>query len=158
NLMDDPFSGKVGSAAAYGREEPVVFGQGVSQCKAHQAVMLAVLKLLGESGVALRGRLYWAVNNEGRSSHGCSEAILGTLAAQPEFGILQIDTGLAISLGNRGRVDVDVHVRGVATHSSLPHEGLSAIEGAYQVIQRLQTLSWSDRHPLLGGRHAVVYK
>src|SRR5262249_56063967 len=130
-----------GTGGAYGRDEPVGFGQGVSQCKAHQAVMLAVLKLLRERGAELRGRLYWAVNNEGRSSHACSEAILGALAEKPEFGILQIDTGMAISLGNRGRVDVDVHVQGVAAHSSVPQAGLSAIEGAQEVIQRLRALS-----------------
>jgi acetylornithine deacetylase/succinyl-diaminopimelate desuccinylase-like protein len=158
NLMEDPFSGRVGNAAQYGHDEPVVFGQGVSQCKAHQAVMLTVLKLLRESGVELQGRLYWAINNEGRSSHACSEAILDVLPEKPTFGILQIDTGLAISLGNRGRVDVDVHVQGAATHSSAPQDGLSAIEGAHEVITRLRKLHWSDTHPLLGARHALVYK
>jgi acetylornithine deacetylase/succinyl-diaminopimelate desuccinylase-like protein len=158
NLMDDPFSGKIGSAAAYGCDEPAVFGQGVSQCKAHQAVMLAVLRLLRESGVALRGRLYWAINNEGRSSHACSEAIIGALSERPQFGVIQIGTGLALSLGNRGRVDVRVHVRGKATHSSVPESGLSAIEGARIVMERLKSLSWPDRHPILGGRHAIVYK
>lgn len=158
NLMEDPLSGRVGNAAAYGYDEPVVFGQGVSQCKAHQAVMLTVLKLLRERGVELRGRLYWAINNEGRSSHACSEAILAALPEKPGFGILQLDTGLAISLGNRGRVDVDIHVRGVATHSSTPQDGLSAIEGAHEVITRLRQLRWADTHPLLGARHALVYK
>lgn len=158
NLMAEPFSGRVGSAAAYGRDEPAVFGQGVSQCKAHQAVMLTVLKLLRESGVELRGRLYWAINNEGRSSHACSEAILKALPETPSFGILQLDTGLAISLGNRGRVDVDVQVQGAATHSSAPQDGLSAIDGAHEVITRLRRLRWTDSHPLLGERHALVYK
>lgn len=158
NLMDDPFSGKVASAARYGRDEDAVFGQGVSQNKAHQAVMLAVLKMLSDARIELAGRLYWAINNEGRSSHACSEAILGSLPERPEFGIIQIGTGLRLSLGNRGRVDVIVHVRGRATHSSEPEHGLSAIEGASEVVQRLRRLSWLDEHPLLGGRHAVVYK
>ena len=158
NLMEHPFSGRIANARAYGCPEPAVFGQGVSQNKAHQAVMLAVLKLLVESGVDLGGRLYWAVNNEGRSSHACSEAILETLDERPSFGVIQIGTGLKLSMGNRGRVDVDVHVRGKAAHSSAPHEGLSAIEGAHQVIDRLRGLTWPDRHPILGGRHAIVYK
>lgn len=112
--MDDPFSGKVANARAYGADEPAVFGRGVSQNKAHQAVMLAVLKLLRESGVRLGGRLYWALNNEGRSSHACSQAILAALDQQPAFGLLQIGTGLAISLGNRcfftNAVDLCVYV------------------------------------------------
>jgi acetylornithine deacetylase/succinyl-diaminopimelate desuccinylase-like protein len=158
NLMDDPFSGKIANARAYAVDEPVVFGQGVSQNKAHQAVMLAVLKLLRDTDVPLRGRLYWAVNNEGRSSHACSEAILGTLDRRPTFGIIQLNTGLRLSLGNRGRVDVNVHVQGKSAHSSVPHLGLSAIEGAYALMTRLKELRWPDEHPILGSRHAIVYK
>jgi acetylornithine deacetylase/succinyl-diaminopimelate desuccinylase-like protein len=158
NLMAEPFSGKVGNGAAFGCPEPVVFGQGVSQNKAHQAVMLAVLKMLIESGTPIEGTLYWAVNNEGRSSHECSEAIIAALAPKPSFGIIQIGTGLKISLGNRGRVDVNVHVRGRAAHSSTPQEGLSAIDAANEILNRLRRLTWPDRHPILGGRHAIVYK
>ncbi|HET7035440.1 MAG TPA: peptidase dimerization domain-containing protein, partial [Thermomicrobiaceae bacterium] len=155
---DRSLAGRVANARAYGCDEPAVFGQGVSQNKAHQAVMLAVVRLLLESGVTLRGRLYWAINNEGRSSHACSDAIVAALDARPEFGVIQIGTGLSLSLGNRGRVDIDVRVRGRAVHSSTPEQGLSAIEGAHEVISRLRELRWPDRHPLLGGRHAVVYK
>jgi acetylornithine deacetylase/succinyl-diaminopimelate desuccinylase-like protein len=158
NLMPEPFSGKIGNARQFGRDEPAVFGQGVSQNKAHQAVMLAVLKLLRDAGISLRGRLYWAVNNEGRSSHACSEAIIATLDQQPSFGILQMGTDLDISLGNRGRVDVAVHLRGKVSHSSRPDLGLSAIDGTSLVAERLRRLSWPDRHPLLGGRHAIIYK
>ena len=158
NLMEDPFSGKVTNGRAWGVDEPIVCGQGISQCKAHQAVMLTVLKLLIERGVKLRGRLYWSINNEGRSSHACSEAVFQAIGETPSFGIIQLGTGLRLSLGNRGRVDVDVHVKGKATHSSAPQAGLSAIEGMHEVISRLRTLAWEDRHPILGGRHALVYK
>lgn len=158
NLMENPYSGKVANARAHGRDEPAVFGRGVSQAKAHQAVMLAVLKLIRDHDIALRGTLYWTVNNEGRSSHACSTAIVAALDPKPGFGIVQHGTGLAISLGNRGRVDVLVHIEGSVSHSSRPDEGLSAIDGAHQVVERLKSLAWPDRHPLLGGRHAIPYK
>lgn len=158
NLMEDPFSGKVADAAAFGCPEPAVFGQGVSQGKAHQAVMLAVLRMLVASTAELEGTLYWAINNEGRSSHACSEAIISMLNPKPAFGIIQIGTGMQVSLGNRGRADVHVHVEGKAAHSSTPQDGLSAIEGAFEVINRLRLLRWPDSHPLLGGRQAIVYK
>ncbi|HEV2440051.1 MAG TPA: hypothetical protein VGX97_08315 [bacterium] len=115
---DDPFSGKIANAPAYGCPEPAVFGQGVSRAKAHQAVMLAVLKMLVQSGARFEGTLYWAVNNEGCSSHECSEAILAALDPKPVFGVVQIGTGPKLSLGNRGRVDINVHVQGRAAHSS----------------------------------------
>ena len=158
NLMERPFDGVIANGARWGRDEPVVIGQGVSQNKAHQAVMLAVLKLLRDTGVTLRGRLYWAVNNEGRSSHACTEAILGALSETPGFAIVQTPQDLAISLGNRGRFDIDVTVHGRAAHSSTPDDGLSAIDGAMLVVERLQGLRWEGEHPLLGPRQAVVYK
>src|SRR5215470_14438290 len=84
--------------------------------------MLAVLKMLADSGARLDGTLYWAVNNEGRSSHDCSDAIIAALDRKPSFSVIQIGTGMKISLGNRGRVDINVHVRGrssaTATRSS----------------------------------------
>jgi acetylornithine deacetylase/succinyl-diaminopimelate desuccinylase-like protein len=156
NLMERPFDGVVANGARWGRDEPVVIGQGVSQNKAHQAVMLAVLGAL--KGVTLRGRLYWAINNEGRSTHECTDAILDTIDDVPEFAIVQTSQKLAISLGNRGRLDVNVVVEGKAAHSSTPELGLSAIDGAARVVERLRALRWDDEHPRLGARQAVVYK
>lgn len=156
NLMERPFDGIVENGARWGRDEPVVIGQGVSQNKAHQAVMLAVLRELQHT--PLRGRLYWAINNEGRSTHACTDAILDAIGETPEFAIVQTPQKMAISLGNRGRLDVDVVVHGRTTHSSTPELGLSAIDGAAQVLERLRKLTWADEHPLLGGRQAIAYK
>ena len=94
NLMEDPLSGKIGRADEWGFDEPCVFGQGVGQNKSHQAIMLAVLKLLTELQVPLAGRLYFAVNNEGRSSHRCSDSILASLETKPDFGILMTICGI----------------------------------------------------------------
>ncbi len=158
NLMDDPFSGRIASPLEIGLHQPAVFGQGVSQAKVHQVAMLAVLKALSDSDADLSGCLYWAINNEGRSSHECTNAILDVLPEAPAFGVIQIPTGFQISLGNRGRIDVDVELEGRVAHSSTPEKGLSAIDGAAEVVQRLKALRWGDEHELLGGRHAVVYK
>jgi acetylornithine deacetylase/succinyl-diaminopimelate desuccinylase-like protein len=158
NQMVDPFSGRVASASEHGVDKTAVFGQGVSQSKAHQAVMLTVLKAIRESGVKLSGRLLWAINNEGMSSHACSNAIFDALDVTPDFCILQYGTGMKLSLGNRGRVDVNVHVRGRATHSSSPQDGLSAIDGTTAVLNRVATLPLGESHPLLGGRQVIAYK
>ena len=158
NLMDDPWSGKIASGAAWGRDEPCVFGMGVGQNKSHQAIALAILKLLADTGTELPGTLYVAINNEGRSSHKCSEAILAALDVKPDFALLMTATDERISMGNRGRVDVNVTVRGKAVHSSVPDTGLSAIEGAWEVMSRLKRMTFEGTHPLLGGRHVLPYQ
>ena len=158
NLMDDPWSGKIASGAAWGCDEPCVFGMGVGQNKSHQAIALAILKLLADTGTELPGTLYVAINNEGRSSHKCSEAIFAALDAKPDFALLMTATGERISMGNRGRVDVNVTVRGQAVHSSVPDTGLSAIDGAWEVMSRLKRMRFEGTHELLGGRHALPYQ
>ena len=158
NLMEEPFSGKIANGAEWGYDEPCVFGQGVTQNKAHHAVVLSVLKLLVEQKIWLPGTLYLAVNNEGRSSHWCSDQILQAIDRKPHFCLLLMGTGMQISLGNRGRVDVNVEIKGKAVHSSAPSLGLSAIEGAQEFLYRLKMLQLPGSHPILGGRHAIAYQ
>ena len=158
NLMEEPFSGKIARATQWGYDEPCVFGQGVTQNKSHHAVMLAVLKLLTEQQMKLKGTLYFAVNNEGRSSHACTREIIAALDPKPNFGIILIGTGLRISMGNRGRVDVNVEVRGKAVHSSTPSQGLSTIDAVHEVLNRLKNVPLEGTHPILGGRHAIAYQ
>ena len=67
NLMPEPFSGKIAHVTAWGYDEPCVFGQGVTQNKAHHAVCWPCsnfcTSIRYHSAV-----LCFAVNNEGRSS------------------------------------------------------------------------------------------
>ncbi|MCC6177328.1 MAG: M20/M25/M40 family metallo-hydrolase [Chloroflexi bacterium] len=158
NLMEHPFPGWIANGAAHGIDEPCVFGQGVSQNKAHLAVALTVLKLLRDEGIDLRGRLYLGINNEGRSSHACSNLILGAIDPKPDAAVLLTKSDFGIQLGNRGRVDAVVTVTGKATHSSRPHLGLSAIDGANDAINRIRAMRFTKQHPILGGQHAVIYQ
>ena len=162
NLMEDPFSGRITDGTKWGYNEKCVLGQGVTQNKAHQAILMSIIKLLIDQEVKLKGTLYIAINNEGRSSHECSSSILNSLNAKPLFGIILCNTGLRLSLGNRGRVDINVEVRGQVCHSSAPKMGLSAIDGAHRAMDNLKLLHSSleskGSHPLLGKRHAIVYQ
>ena len=76
----------------------------------------------------------------------------------PDFCLLLTGTGMRISLGNRGRVDVNVEIKGKAVHSSAPSQGLSAIEGAHEFLSRLKKLELPGSHPILGTRHAIAYQ
>ena len=46
-------------------------------------------------------------------------------------------TGLMVTLGNRGRIDVFVTVKGAPCHSSRPGDGINAITGATEAIRLL---------------------
>jgi succinyl-diaminopimelate desuccinylase len=158
NLMADPFSGRIASGRAYGLDEPCAFGQAATQHKGALAAALGALKLLADSGARLRGQLIFAVNTEGRSSHANSRQIVHEHGVRADQGILAFATGNRISLGNRGRVDVNVTIEGRAAHSSQPWLGLSAIDGAYEALTRLRALRFEQAHPQLGAAQATVYK
>ncbi|MGB7054585.1 MAG: M20/M25/M40 family metallo-hydrolase [bacterium] len=158
NLMEEPFSGKVANAKAFGHDELCAFGQGASQNKGALAAMLGALKLIKGMEVKLKGQLIFVINNEGRSSHACSEYVLDGQDIQAHGGILCIGTENRIALGNRGRVDVNIKVVGKSCHSSQPWRGLNAIEGAYEILSRLKSLSWENEHPRLGRSQLTVYQ
>lgn len=144
NWMEDPFSGKISVPEEYGITDPCAFGQGASQNKAHFAAMLTLLKALVETDVKIKGTLYFAVNNEGRSSHKCSWTIISNLDPKPKLGLILIGGGNKLSIANRGRVDVLIHIKGRVTHSSMPEEGLNAIDGA--VVFMLETMAFEHKY------------
>ena len=158
NWMKDPLSGKIAIPRSQGINEPCAFGQGASQNKAHFAAMLTLLKAFVEADVQLKGTLYFAGNSEGRSSHDCSREIIGNLDPKPKWGLILLGGRNRISVANRGRVDVLIHIKGKAAHSSQPEQGLNAIDGAVEVLNRIKKISFTKTHPKLGGQHAIPYQ
>jgi acetylornithine deacetylase/succinyl-diaminopimelate desuccinylase-like protein len=55
-------------------------------------------------------------------------------------------------------VDIFVKVTGRETHSSQPHAGLNAIDGAYEVLARLRQMRFEKSHPRLGQEQLTPYK
>ncbi|MFC4009281.1 peptidase dimerization domain-containing protein [Nonomuraea purpurea] len=157
NLMTDPWSGEIREFDG----EPCLYGQGVSQNKAHQACLLDLARWLVQERVELHGTLLLCVNNEGRSSHDCSRAILDALPHRPDLVIQLFCTGFEVSVGNRGRVDVIVDITGTATHSSSPPDQGRVIDVAADVVTRLRELDAvvkaRAKHPRLGREQVVPY-
>jgi acetylornithine deacetylase/succinyl-diaminopimelate desuccinylase-like protein len=158
NWMAEPFSGKIAIPKEYGFNEPCAFGQGASQNKSHFTAMLTLLNAFNKAGIELNGTLWFASNNEGRSSHECSRSLIPCLTPKPDYGLILIGGKNRLSIANRGRVDVIIQVRGKVTHSSAPENGLNAIEGATEVLNRIKKMEFTKTHPELGGQHAIPYQ
>jgi len=158
NEMSDPWSGDL--RVPPGEDELAVFGQGVTQNKAHQAVLLELLRRLAATGGIARGSLWLCVNNEGRSSHDCTTAILDAMPEVPDVVVELFGTGFAVTVGNRGRVDIHVDLEGRATHSSSPPAAGRVIDAAADVVVALRELdreTAARTHPELGVEQVVPY-
>ena len=158
NYTDVSMEGQLLDGERFGLRGEVVVGKGTSQCKGATAAVLAALKAPRATGRVLRRGLVVAVNTEGRSSHSCSARIIDDHGVRAAQGIVCIGTGNEIVLGNRGRVDIRVTVKGKSAHSSQPHLGLNAIDGANEVMNRLKTLRFPRTHPYLGAEQMTIYQ
>lgn len=161
NLMDRALWGTRGPGDRYGVDGDCVFGPGTSQNKGPLAAALGALRAVLAAGRRPAGTVVLAVNTEGRSSHGGSRRVfdvLTRLGLRPDAAVLAFGTANRISLGNRGRIDVCVSIRGQVAHSSQPSRGKNVIVGAAEAVQRLGRLSLGAEHPILGPEQLTVYQ
>jgi acetylornithine deacetylase/succinyl-diaminopimelate desuccinylase-like protein len=150
--MPDPYSGGVIDGAPYQLSGECVWGRGACEQKGSLAAMMAAVKLIGQSRIEMPADLYFVTSTAGETGkHDSLAHVLDHANIRPDWGI--IDGPPEIQLGNKGRVDVAVVVRGKQGHSSRPWDAVNAIDGAVKVLNRLQALMPypSDRsHPELG--------
>ncbi len=152
STMQNPYSGDVVDGGAHGVEGECVWGRGACEQKGSLAAMMSAIKLVANCKAELPADLFFVTSTAGETGrHDSLAYVLEHGKIQADWGI--IDGPPEIQLGNKGRVDVLVIVRGKQSHSSRPWEGINAIDGAVQLLEKLKTLMPypSDRaHPELG--------
>jgi len=152
STMPDPYSGALVDGTPYRLRGECVWGRGACEQKGSLAAMTAAVKLLGECKAELPADLFFVVSTAGETGrHDSIAYVLGRGNVKPKWAI--VDGPPEIQLGNKGRVDIQVVVRGKQAHSSRPWDGVNAIDGAMKVLERLKPLMPypSDRtHPDLG--------
>jgi acetylornithine deacetylase/succinyl-diaminopimelate desuccinylase-like protein len=139
STMQNPYSGEIVDGAPYGLDGECVWGRGACEQKGSLAAMLAALRFISANKAELPADLYFVVSTAGETGRHTSLAhVLDRANVKPDWCI--IDGPPEIQLGNKGRIDVLVTVRGKQAHSSRPWEGVNAIEGAMKVLEKLKPL------------------
>jgi len=145
--MADPFSATV-IDTPHGR---AVRGRGVAEQKTALAAACGAVAEIAAQG-PLQGRLIFALTTAGETGrHDAVESVLKSIAGAPRFAVICIGTNGRVAVGNKGRIDFDAVVRGKASHSSAPWNGVNAISGARRLLERLEGLDLgAARHPAFG--------
>src|SRR5918992_1183426 len=139
STMPNPYSGEIVDGARYKVDGECVWGRGACEQKGSLAAMMAALRFVGVAKADLPSDLYFIVNTAGETGrHDSLAHVLDHDNVAPDWCI--IDGPPEIQLGNKGRVDVLVTVKGKQAHSSRPWEGINAIEGAMKVIEKVKPL------------------
>ena len=139
STMPNPYSGEIVDGAPYKLNGECVWGRGACEQKGSLAAMLAAIRFLGAGKIELPSDLYLIVSTAGETGrHDSLAYVLDHDRVEAEWCI--IDGPPEIQLGNKGRIDVLVIVRGKQSHSSRPWEGINAIDGAMRVLDKLKPL------------------
>lgn len=152
STMQNPYSGEIVDGEPYRLDGECVWGRGSCEQKGSLAAMIAALKFVGTHKVDLPADLYFVVSTAGETGrHDSLAYVLDHGNVEADWCI--IDGPPEIQLGNKGRVDVLVTIKGKQAHSSRPWEGINAIEGAVKVLEKLKRLMpypEDKAHPELG--------
>ena len=149
--MPNPYDGDVVDGAKYGLPGECVMGKGASEQKANLAAMLHAMETVIASGASIKGKLIFTCCLSGETGkHDAIKSVVEGAGVRADMAVLG-GTGLMVTLGNRGRIDVFVTVKGAPCHSSRPWDGINAITGATEAIRLLLSrVKLDKRHPQLG--------
>jgi len=157
STMPNPYNGDVVDGAKFGLPGEAVLGKGASEQKANLAAMLHALETVIASQVPITGRLIFTCCLSGETGkHDAIKSVIEGAGVRADMAVLG-GTNLKITLGNRGRIDVFVTVKGSPCHSSRPWDGVNAITGATEAIRLLLAKVKLDKiHPQLGKQTLTV--
>jgi acetylornithine deacetylase/succinyl-diaminopimelate desuccinylase-like protein len=148
--MKQPFSGAFVDGEAFGAPAKCAKGRGACEQKGALAAMIYAAAIVARAQLNLRAPLIMAVSLAGETGrHHAAQFILENDAISAHSAIIGLGTGNRICLGNKGRIDVEIIVRGKSAHSSMPEQGINAVDGFRRVMERL------DRLPLKAGHHSL---
>lgn len=143
-MRGDPFGGELRDGRVYGR--------GAVDTKASLAVALALVEQIRTAGRELGGNLLLAATADEEETATGAPALAAWLRRSGitlDELIVAEPTGCAPVYGHKGVARADLTIRGVAAHSSRPHQGRNAISAAAAVIMALD----AEHARLSGGGH-----
>jgi putative selenium metabolism hydrolase len=140
----DPYKGKV--------EDGYVYGRGAGDQRAGMACMVYAAKIIKDLGLAGDYTLWVVGSVQEEDCDGLSWVyILKEDGIRPDCVLITEPTGLRIYRGQRGRMEIEVHLRGRSCHASAPERGDNPIYKMCRLVEEVEKLNTRLRHdPFLG--------
>jgi putative selenium metabolism hydrolase len=139
-------------------EDGVLYGRGTCDMKGGLAAMVYSVKTLLDAEVELAGDLYVVGVVQEEPCEGLAmQVLVEEEGIRPDFVVLGEPSNLQVRLGHRGRVEMQVEVRGTAAHAASPELGNNAIHNAARLIFGIELLaSRLATDPFLGQGSVAV--
>ena len=145
----DPYKGKV--------EDGFIYGRGASDQRAGMASMVYAGKMIKD--LELEGDYtLWIVGSvQEEDCDGLSWVyILNEDGIRPECVVLTEPTNLRVYRGHRGRMEIEVHMRGRSCHASAPERGDNPIYKVAPLIAQIEELNTRLRDDAFLGKGTIA--
>jgi len=153
--MEDPYDARLEPGDAYGIEGVVLRGRGSCDMKANVAAGAYAAAFLAPERLVNGSYLFSAdVKEEPDSPDGVPSLLARGVRA--DFGLSGESTGLAVSLGHRGKVQLDVVVSGRSSHAATPEAGVNAVFRAVPFLHALEQAGAGLPEDALFGRGTLT--
>jgi len=126
-------------------DERFLYGRGACDTKGIIAAMLEAGDAMRRGGFEDFGYLFVV----GEETTGAGAKAANTLKWDSQFVIVGEPTGNKLARAQKGAFMADLRFEGRAAHSGYPEEGVSAIEGLWNVLTDCSSADWGN-DPILG--------
>jgi len=127
-----------------------IFGRGACDMKGSIAAMMAAVQAIKAADLKLNGNLILTMVV--KEENGLQEGTKYTIeqgGLKPDIALVGEATDLNVSLGSRGRIGVDITVKGKSAHASDPSRGINAIIKMAKMIEAISSMKMAS-HEFLG--------
>jgi succinyl-diaminopimelate desuccinylase len=151
--MSDAFTPRLADGSEFEESGQVVVGRGAGEQKGPLASVVAALETLQRAGDRPTCDVHLVCLASGETGkHDAVRSAIEHFRLEPAGAVVAVCTGNDIVIGHKGRLDIEVTIRGRSGHSSSPDLGVNALEGAAEVMARIGRIELGDPDPDLGPR------
>jgi putative selenium metabolism hydrolase len=144
-----PFKGKV--------EDGCIYGRGACDQRAGMASMVYAGKLIQELGLHGDATVYMVGSVQEEDCDGlCWLYILKEDGIRPDCVVITEPSRLRIYRGHRGRMEIELHLRGRSCHASAPERGDNPIYKMSRLVQEVEKLNTRLRDDAFLGKGTIA--
>lgn len=134
NWTVDPFKGDL--------KDGIIYGRGACDMKGAMAALVYGGKIIKDLNLKDDFTLYIVGSVQEEDCDGlCWQYIINEEKLKPEIVVIAEPTNLGVYRGHRGRMEIEVRVKGVSCHGSAPERGDNAIYKMAPIILDIQKLN-----------------
>lgn len=134
-----------------------VWGRGAADQKGGMASMVYAGKIIKELGLAKNATIYMVGSVMEEDCDGlCWNYLIKEEGLKPDVCVLTEPTSLKINRGHRGRMEIEIAMKGVSCHGSAPERGDNAIYKMAPLVMKIERLNEKLRSDEFLGKGTVA--